>query len=118
MLDKTEANLEEFKHKNLSEEDVWKQDESKNGDAIIAVADDGTAKLIVLLTSEPWKTQAIDDFDDLGEYEFEITIPGLYYANMSAGGCGRGGHNYGCEGECFYVEWDLVKPLYPIVMDG
>ena len=100
------------------EKDMWKQDESKNGDAVVAVAEDGYAKLIVLLTNEHWKIQAISDYDDLGENEFKDTIPGLYYANMTAGGCGLGGHHYGCEGDCFYVRWELAKPLYPIVMNG
>ena len=94
------------------------EDESKNGDAIIAIAEDGTAKLIILLTNETWKEQAICDFDDLGEHEFKDVIPGLWYANMTAGGCGPFGHVYGCEGDCFKVNWDIVKPLYPIVMGG
>lgn len=102
----------------MSNEDMWKQDEFKNGDAIVAVAEDGTAKLITLLTSEQWKEQAIAEYDDLGEHEFNDTIPGLYYANMTAGGCPPQGHHYGCEGDCFYVEWELVKPLYPIIMNG
>ena len=102
----------------MSEEDMWKQDESKNGDAIVAVADDGSAKLIVLLTSENWKSESVYMSCEIEELFSKDTIPGLYYANMTAGGCGPGRHNYGCEGDCFYVEWELVKPLYPIIMNG
>jgi len=102
----------------MSEEDMWRQDESKNGDAIVAVAEDGSAKLIVLLTFEHWKADVVSMGSELEEYEFENTVPGLYYANMSAGGCGTDQHLGGCEGDCFYVEWDLAKPLYPIVMNG
>lgn len=101
----------------MSGKDMWKQDESKNGDAIVAVAEDGSAKLIVLLTFEHWKADAVGMGSDLEEYEFKDTIPGLYYANMSAGGCGPDGHHCGCEGDCFYVKWELMKPLYPIIMN-
>ena len=103
----------------MNNEDVWKQKESMNGDAIVAVADDGSAKLIVLLTDEHWKEEAVHMGDDeLSGYEFTDTIPGLWYADMSDGGCGPEGHHYGCDGDCFEVKWELVKPLYPIVMKG
>ena len=36
----------------MSDEDMWKQDESKNGDAIIAIDEAGYGHMIVMLTSD------------------------------------------------------------------
>jgi hypothetical protein len=105
--------MDESKMSNLSKKDMWKQDESKNGDAIIAIAEDGSVKLIVILTNDYWKEEAARMGEELCEYQFTEPSTGLWYANVSA----AGGNHYGYQGDCFYVKWKLVKPLYQIVMD-
>ena len=87
----------------MSEEDMWKQDESRNGDAIIGIDESGYGHMIVMLTSDDNKVRLQSEYDVLPELEYTNTIPGLYYANMKI--------------RPIY-EWDIVKPLYPIVMGG
>ena len=90
----------------MSEEDMWKQDESENGDAIIAIDEGGYGHMIVMLTTDDNKVRLQSEYDVLPELEYPNTIPGLYYANMKIRPI------Y----EDVKVNWDLVKPLHPIVM--
>lgn len=81
--------------------------------AIIAVADDGTAKLLRWTEhSEEWMVRALSDFDDLAEGGFELPA-GVYKARLRSTTCGKdGGHSYYCEGDCFDGEWDIGDCLY------
>ena len=92
----------------MSDEDMWKQDESQNGDAIIAIDESGYGHMIVMLTSDNNKVREHYEYDVLPELEYLDTPPGLYYANMKI--------------RPIYddveIDWDIVKPLYPIVMTG
>lgn len=92
----------------MSDEDMWKQDESKNGDAIIAIDESGYGHMIVMLTSDNNKVRLQSEYDVLPELEYINTLPGLYYANMKI----RPVY------EDVEIDWDIVKPLYPIVMTG
>lgn len=98
----------------MSVAEMWYAVESMKGDAIVAVADDGTAKLLLLLTKEQWKLQAIESYDDLTETTFDNTPPGIYYATMSVEGCsvGLNHHHPDCPGDCFEVVWELSSALY------
>ena len=86
----------------------WKQDECKNGDAIIAIDEDGYGHLIVMLTSDHNKVRLQSEYDVLPETEYTNTVPGLYYANMKIRPVP----------DDVEIDWDIVKPLYPIVMTG
>jgi len=90
----------------MSDEDMWKQDESKNGDAIIAIDEFGYGHMIVMLTSDDNKVRLQSEYDVLPELEYTNTLPGLYYANMKIRPI------Y----EDVEIDWDIVKPLYPIIM--
>lgn len=80
----------------------------KCADAIIAIANDGSAKLIIFLTTEFWKLQAQDDFDMVGELEFDEP-PGLYYAYCYV----EKSVYFSPEGESEdEVMWNIIKPLY------
>ena len=92
----------------MAEEDMWKQDESKNGDAIIAIDEAGYAHMIVMLTSDDNKVRLHSEYDVLPELEYPNTPPGLYYANMKIRSI------Y----EEVEIDWVIVKPLYPIAMNG
>lgn len=92
----------------MSDEDMWKQDESKNGDAIIAIDEAGYGHMIVMLTSDDNKVRLQSEYDVLPELEYTNTLPGLYYANMKIRSI------Y----EDVEIDWDIVKPLHPIVMNG
>jgi len=92
----------------MSDEDMYKQDESKNGDAIIAIDEAGYGHMIVMLTSDDNKVRLQSEYDVLPELEYTNTLPGLYYANMKI----RPVY------EDVEIDWDIVKPLYPIVMSG
>lgn len=82
-------------------EDTWKQVESKNGDAIIAIDEAGHGHMIVMLTSHEPK------YDVLLNLAYPNIPPGLYYANMKIK------PTY----EDIEIDWDIVKPLYTITMD-
>jgi len=84
-----------------------KQDESKNGDAIIAIDESGYGHMLIMLTSDEKKIQFQDEYDVLPEIHFVHTSPGLYYANMKVISTF----------ETLEIEWEIVKPLYPIVKD-
>jgi len=90
----------------MSEEDMWKQDESKNGDAIIAIDESGYGHMIVMLTTDDNKIRLQSEYDVLSELDYPNTLPGLYYANMKIR------RVY----EDVEVDWDIIKPLYPIIM--
>ena len=92
----------------MSEEDMWKQDESRNGDAIIGIDESGYGHMIAMLTSDDNKVRLQSEYDVLPELEYQKIPPGLYYANMKIRPI------Y----EAVEIDWDIVKPLYPIVMDG
>ncbi len=92
------------KQNKVSKEDMWRQDEEKNGDAIIAIDESGHGHMIVMLTSDDNKVHLQSKHDVLPELEYTNTIPGLYYANMKI--------------RPIEVDWEIIKPLYPIVMDG
>jgi hypothetical protein len=93
---------------NYQEKKLWKQYESKNGDAIIAIDEGGYGHMIVMLTSDDDKIRLQSEYDVLPELEYHNTLPGLYYANMKI--------------RPIYddveVDWDIVKPIYPIIMTG
>lgn len=88
--------------------DMWKQDESKNGDAIIAIDEFGYGHMIVMLNPDDNKVRLQSEHDVLPDLEYPNTLPGLYYANMKTRPI------Y----EDVEIDWDIVKPLYPIVMTG
>jgi hypothetical protein len=90
----------------MSEEDMWKQDESRNGDAIIGIDESGYGHMIVMLTSDDNKVRLQSEYDVLPELEYTNTISGLYYANMII----RPVY------EDVEIDWVIVKPLYSIVM--
>ena len=92
----------------VSEEDMWKQDESKNGDAIIAIDESGYGHMIVMLTTDDNKIRLQSEYDILPEMEYHNTVPGLYYANMQL----RPVY------EEVEIDWEIVKPLYQIIMGG
>ena len=92
--------------------DMWKQDESNNGDAIIAIDEAGYGHMIVMLTSDNNKVRLQSEYDVLPELEYLNTLPGLYYANMKIIPI------YNKNVEDVEIDWDIVKPLYPIVMTG
>jgi hypothetical protein len=94
----------------MSDEDMWKQDESKNGDAIIAIDEAGYGHMIVMLTSDDDKVRLQYEYDVLAQRRYTNTLPGLYYANMKIRPI--------YESEYVDIDWDIVKPLYPIVMTG
>ena len=85
--------------------DMWKQDESKNGDAIIAIDEYGYGHMIVMLTSDEDKIGLQAEYNVLDDLEYTDTLPGLYYASMKI----RPIYD---EVE---VDWEIVKPLYLIV---
>jgi hypothetical protein len=89
-------------------EDKWKAGESKNGDAIIAIDEDGYGHMIVMLTTDENKLSLHYEHDMLPELEYPDTLPGLYYANMKI--------------RVVYddigVGWDIIKPLYPIITNS
>ena len=91
----------------MSNEDMWKQDESKEGDAIIAVDEWGYGHMIVMLTSDEDKVRLHGEYDVLLELEYPNMPPGLYYANMKM----RPVY------EDVEVDWIIVKPLYTIIMN-
>lgn len=92
----------------MRDEDMWKQGESNNGDAIIAIDEAGYGHMIVMLTADNNKVRLQSECDVLPEPEYLNTLPGLYYANMKIRPI------Y----EDVEIDWDIVKPLYPIVMTG
>ena len=96
----------------MSDEDMWKQDESNNGDAIIAIDEAGYGHMIVMLTADNNKVRLQSEYDVLPELEYLNTLPGLYYANMKIIPI------YNKNVEHVEIGWDIVKPLYPIVMTG
>lgn len=88
--------------------DMWKQDNARMADAIIAIDEDGYGHMIVMLTSDHNKERLQCEYDVLPELEYPNTLPGLYYANMKVR------QIY----EDVEVDWDIVSPIYPIVMNG
>lgn len=98
----------------MSEEDMWKQDQSRIADAIIAIDEGGYGHMIVMLTSDNNKERQQSEYDVLPELEYPNTLPGVYYANMKLRSV-YGNHPIDDDIE---VDWEIVKPIYPIVMNG
>ncbi len=83
-------------------------------DAIICVAEDNSARLVVMQNIGGWVEQAQLDYDSIAEHEFDVT-PGLYYANCKASQCCGsycGGGN--CCGDCGEIEWLIGSPIYTL----
>lgn len=94
----------------------WKKKHAIHGDAIISVCEGGTASLIIMLTNEPWKIHAQDENDTVSECEFTAP-PGLYYARCYGRFCG--GYQCTCGvRDCYYIEWELCKPIYQFDIQG
>jgi hypothetical protein len=85
----------------------WMQADD-DGDAIIAIDESGHGHMIVMLTSNDNKVRIQSENDVLPYLDYTNTLPGLYYANMKIRPI------Y----EDVEIDWDIVKPLYPIVMGG
>lgn len=65
-----------------SDKNEWKQVESVNGDAIIAIDESTNGHMIVMLTSDSDKVNIQAKYDVLPELEYTGVLPGLYYADM------------------------------------
>ena len=109
-MDEDRTNMHDDKYSliGMSVEDMWKQDESENGDAIIAIDEGGYGHMIVMLTSDDNVVRLHTEYDVLPELEYPNTLPGLYYAKMKIRHIG----------EDIEVDWDLVHTLHPIVMNN
>lgn len=84
---------------------------TSNGyDAIIAISEDGSAKLIKWLEgSDHWQNSHAE-FDDLADTVFINTLPGLYYARCSGGFCGC--NNPECAKDCYSISWEPAEAIY------
>ena len=81
--------------------------EGKEYTAILAVGDDGKAIVFKWLNKEDWMEEAIRQFNDLDEIDFN-TIAGLYYADMTYSACGGDKClGYPCAGDCWQSDWEL-----------
>ena len=81
--------------------------EVKEYTAILAVGDDGKAIIFKWLNKEDWMEEAIRQFNDLEEIDFN-TIAGLYYADMTCSACGGDKClGYPCAGDCWQADWEL-----------
>jgi hypothetical protein len=89
-----------------SEVSCSKEEESKNGDAIIAIDESGHGHMIIMLTRDHTKIALQSEHDDLPELEYLDTLPGIYYADM----------HLLQTGDDVEVDWEIVKPLYPIFL--
>ena len=87
-----------------SEVPCSKEEESKTGDAIIAIDESGHGHMIIMLTRDHTKIALQSQHDDLSELEYPDTLPGIYYADM----------HLLQTGDDVEVDWEIVKPLYPI----
>ena len=91
----------------MSMVDIWKQKESAKGDAIIAVGENGSVQITVLLTQDAHKIE-YRKYSVFPHMEYHETILGLYYANMKV--------QYELDGG-IKIKWEVVAPLYPIIME-
>jgi hypothetical protein len=78
--------------------DNWK----KQGDAIIAINENGKATVLMMLTSEKWKLEAENEYNLINEFEFNMPV-GMYYANF-------------IPTDDDYI-WEIVSSLYVITPD-
>ena len=75
--------------------------------AILSVGDEGKAIVFKWLNKEDWMDEAIRQFNDLDEIDFN-TIAGLYYADMTYSACGGDRClGYPCAGDCWQSDWEL-----------
>ena len=96
--------------KGMAKERAKKMDreaaESENGDAIIEIDESGHGHMIIMLTQDHTKIALQSEHDELPEIEYPDTLPGLYYADMLLMQTG----------EDVEIDWEIVKPLYPIFL--